>query len=981
MNALEKRQTIESALRAFVSQPLYRAGMGLLDALGYRSDLTLRVSGLKAFREVLDQRGRLKDEAAKTSEWKGVEFLRQITGDDLSVSGQGTIPFQKEYRPTEIQSYVFLAIELKHDSYTRTGLSQITRAVNRVFDMPAMLLFKHGAGLSLSIIRRRPHKRDDAKDVLEKVTLIKDIVCADPHRAHTEILYDLSLAQLYETHRFTDFLGLHNAWQKTLDSSELNKRFFSEIANWYFWAVRTVRFPKGAGKDEETRNATSVIRAITRVIFVWFLKEKGLVPDDLFNPRRIKELLKPSAPKESAYYKAILQNLFFATLNQEMNTPGKPRNRMFRSRSKQPGGRDQHYMIHNVYRYEDFFQNPEEVLHLFSSIPFLNGGLFECLDRPDKDDPEKIIRVDGFSDHPKNELSVPDFLFFSDQKDVDLNDFYGTQNKRYKVRGLIDILSSYKFTVTENTPIEEEIALDPELLGRVFENLLAAYNPETGVTARKQTGSFYTPREIVDYMVDESLIAHLETKLLDTGSYATEAKQRDLNDRLRHLFAYNDEQPRHRFSEEEVSRLIEAIDTVKILDPACGSGAFPMGVLHKLVFILARLDPGNERWKEKQIAKAGEIPDSTVRERVIADIEQAFEGNELDYGRKLYLIENCIYGVDIQPIAVQIAKLRCFISLIIEQKIDRSSPNLGILSLPNLETKFVAANTLLGLGKGSKKLVTGDLFTQEIEAVQGKLKSVRSRYFTARTLETKRKCQEQDIELRERLSRQLQQKGILPKLSAEKVARWDPYNQNASADFFDPEWMFGVGDGFDITLGNPPYVRADSGEAHLELRKAIEASGQYETLWEKWDLYIPFIERGYKLLKPGGITTMIVSDAFCHSKYAQKSQNWFLKNSRVRRLDIFSNIQIFDAGVRNITYLFQKVDGGNNRPERRVHDPEFGVVKLLPTAEQNRLTYRVFFPEGGAKQLFSSQTVTIEEICYVSIVLQRKEIAPTTKSF
>jgi len=224
----------------------------------------------------------------------------------------------------------------------------------------------------------------------------------------------------------------------------------------------------------------------------------------------------------------------------------------------------------------------------------------------------------------------------------------------------------------------------------VFENLLAAYNPETGVTARKQTGSFYTPREIVDYMVDESLIAYLQTKLVGLTCVEDDS---DLEARLRHLLAYNAEP--HQFTEAEVACLIEAIDALKLLDPACGSGAFPMGYLHKLVFILGKLDPRNERWKDKQIAKASEIDDSIVRERVIAEIDKAFERNELDYGRKLYLIQNCIYGVDIQPIAVQIAKLRCFLSLIVDQKTDDTQPNRGILPLPNLETNFVAANTLI----------------------------------------------------------------------------------------------------------------------------------------------------------------------------------------------------------------------------------------------------------------------------------------------
>ncbi|MDE0503410.1 MAG: hypothetical protein OXI86_04945, partial [Candidatus Poribacteria bacterium] len=153
-------------------------------------------------------------------------------------------------------------------------------------------------------------------------------------------------------------------------------------------------------------------------------------------------------------------------------------------------------------------------MKLFDSIPFLNGGLFECLDKPDEDDPNTITRVDGFSDRDDVSLCVPNFLFFSEERNIDLSAAYGTRGKQSKVRGLVKILDRYKFTITENTPIEEEVALDPELLGRVFENLLAAYNPETGSTVRKHTGSYYTPRDIVNYMTDESLIAYLKRKFI-----------------------------------------------------------------------------------------------------------------------------------------------------------------------------------------------------------------------------------------------------------------------------------------------------------------------------------------------------------------------------------------------------------------------------------------------------------------------------------
>ena len=180
-----------------------------------------------------------------------------------------------------IESYVFLALRLKEADYPRGRLADLTREVNRYFAMPVMLLLQHGEQLTFSIINRRLHKQEESKDVLEKVTLIKGIRFANPLRAHIEILYDLALEPLQKDARFQNFVELHQAWQKTLDTAELNKKFYREVATWYFWAVGRVRFPDGGGTagDAEQRNATQVIRLITRLIFVWFIKEKGLVPD------------------------------------------------------------------------------------------------------------------------------------------------------------------------------------------------------------------------------------------------------------------------------------------------------------------------------------------------------------------------------------------------------------------------------------------------------------------------------------------------------------------------------------------------------------------------------------------------------------------------------------------------------------------------------------------------------------------------------
>src|ERR1035437_7299581 len=142
--------------------------------------------------------------------------------------------------------------------------------------MPVMILFRYNDSITFSIINRRLNKRDESKDILEKVTLIKDINILNPHRGHIEILYDLSFDQLKHRHNVTNFVELHEAWQKTLDTKELNKKFFQELAHWYFWAIDTTIWPDDLAAKKDIRNATNVIRLITRLIFVWFLKEKHL---------------------------------------------------------------------------------------------------------------------------------------------------------------------------------------------------------------------------------------------------------------------------------------------------------------------------------------------------------------------------------------------------------------------------------------------------------------------------------------------------------------------------------------------------------------------------------------------------------------------------------------------------------------------------------------------------------------------------------
>ncbi|HPG74411.1 MAG TPA: N-6 DNA methylase, partial [Bacteroidales bacterium] len=372
---------------------------------------------------------------------------------------------------------------------------------------------------------------------------------------------------------------------------------------------------------------------------------------------------------------------------------------------------------------------------------------------------------------------VPDKLFFAPVFVHALNSDYGTKGKSYKVEGLLNILNSYKFTITENTPLDEEIALDPELLGKVFENLLASYNPETKTTARKQTGSFYTPREIVHYMVDESLIAYLKQKIGDTS---------ENEEKLRQLFAYTN--AKHQFTESESDILVNALSDAKILDPACGSGAFPMGVLQRMVDLLTKLDADNERWKklqrDKAIAETAEIyksNDNTEERRFrLNEIDKAFDLNMNfpGYARKLFLIENCIYGVDIQQIAIQISKLRFFISLIVDQKVDNSKPNRNILSMPNLETKFVAANTLIGLDKPQQMTLMAD----EVKQLEKELIGIRHKIFFTRKYHDKKELKKKDKAKREELQAALERSGYT-KNTATQMAGWNPFDPTVSANF------------------------------------------------------------------------------------------------------------------------------------------------------------------------------------------------------
>jgi adenine-specific DNA-methyltransferase len=652
----------------------------------------------------------------------------------------------------------------------------------------------------------------------------------------------------------------------------LTKEFYKEIQTWFYHALenyeKEIFFP--GGQKEE-----NLIRLITRLMFVWFIKQMGLVPEKLFDPKELKNIVKDFGNGHN-YYNAVLQNLFFATLNRPINERGWAKDEGFLKNRNTFG-------IKSLYRYEDkFLISPEEVLGLFENIPFINGGLFECLDKDSQ-------YIDGFSRRPDKQAKVPDKYFFQEkEQETDLSK-YGLG--RAKFRGLISIFKDYNWTTDESSPIDQEVALDPELLGKVFENLLASYNPETATTARKATGSYYTPKEIVDYMVEESLKEYFKTK-----TSLSEEKIENL---------FYQEEPQ--LSDEERRELVRAIADVKIIDPACGSGAFCMGALHKLVELLNRIDPTNELWKSEQLrrltnelSERWEEMNEEERKEEIEYLLEVFneQRNYPDYGRKLYLIQNCIYGVDIQPIAVQLTKLRFFLSLILDQKPSNDkNNNFGILPLPHLETKFVCANTLIGLESSRQRSIK----SQEVMKIERELKRIRERYFRVRNRKQKQELEEKDRELREKLAELLKKQGWDNK-DVQKIISFDILDPTAKADWFDPEWMFGVVDGFDVVIGNPPYVRQEK----IKKDKPLLQKQGYEVFTSTADLYVYFYEKGYQLLKQKGVLAYITSNKWMRAKYGENLRKFLKEKTTIIKLIDFGGYRVFEQTVDTCILLFKK---------------------------------------------------------------------------
>lgn len=510
------------------------------------------------------------------------------------------------------------------------------------------------------------------------------------------------------------------------------------------------------------------------------------------------------------------------------------------------------------------------------NIPYLNGGLFAA---------DEIDELD---------CKFPESLFSK----------------------FFNFLDSYNFTIDENDPEDAEIGIDPEMLGRIFENLLED---------NKDKGTYYTPKEIVEYMCRESIIAYLQSHISDKSKHEL----------VREFVTTYDANLLNDTQRDTLMRLLES---VKICDPAIGSGAFPMGMINLLSKLTLALNL------------------------------------EIDLGDnvKRKILEENIYGVDIEKGAVDIARLRFWLAMVVD---DNSEDSTEVTPLPNLQFKIMQGNSLLETYKGVdlRELVEctdKQNVTRNAEAAELLRMDVKSYYETS--------DHEKRAKLLNRICNtvinQLSYFGLgndllegLDVSGNDKFFLWHTW----FADVFEKG-------GFDIVIGNPPYLSAPTQVANPFLnvqRSSIISSKKYDTLYQKWDLYIAFVELGLKLLKRNGVESMIIPYPFTNQGYAMKLRKMILDSYNLLEISDLKNVKIFkNATVQNcILFVESKPSTTNVRISHAVEDEKRHSIKLRMDYEKKK-DYIVQnskgvwdLTENEAVEKLHPDLHILGDFCYISV--------------
>lgn len=479
-------------------------------------------------------------------------------------------------------------------------------------------------------------------------------------------------------------------------------------------------------------------------------------------------------------------------------------------------------------------------------FPYLNGGLF-----------------DDSQDRKYNKLYMPERIF----------------------QNLFETFNNYNFTIYEDAPDEHTVAVDPEMLGHIFENLLED---------NKDKGAFYTPKEIVHYMCKESLKAYLFAQ--DENHFGNNELAKQAIDKIIQQQELNDDEKQ--FAEKNAYKIIGALEQVKVCDPAIGSGAFPMGLLQEIFNALIYL-------QELKGFKKG-VSDADI---------------------KKHIIEESIYGVDIDNGAVDIARLRFWLSLVV----DEPEPQ----PLPNLDFKIICANTLIPLGKINEL----DMDAKASLAVK-ELEKIRHDFFNVSS--------EEKLQLERRFKKVQTDLLSLRELTTKdnydfytKLYGFNPFDfESAPCSWFDPWWMFGVKDGFDIVIGNPPYIKESTNKSAFDgFRKTKYYQG-------KMDLWYGFTCVMLDHLKKNtGIISFIATNNWVTNAGASKFRNKIAIDATIKKVIDFTNYKIFEsADIQTMIMFFQ-----NNKSNleytfdyRKVIDTQVtidDVIDILEKKESSKFQY------------------------------------------
>lgn len=620
--------------------------------------------------------------------------------------------------------------------------------------------------------------------------------------------------------------------EEAFNVEKVSKEFFANYKELFLQLVDNL---KEIRANDERINVEFTLKSITeanfckkllgQLIFLYFIQKKGW-------------LGVPVGKKWGEGDKQFLRHTFERAVNEGKN--------FFND-----------YLEHLFY---DALANGERDEQYFSmlncKIPFLNGGLFETICGYDWVNTDIVFENDIFSNNIKTK-----------------NGDIGT--------GILDVFDRYNFTVKEDEPLEKEVAVDPEMLGKVFEELLE-------VQDRKSKGAFYTPREIVHYMCQESLINYLTTELnaVDNTTSPLEGEvevvgedlsrtnsgegsltKQDLADFIHHsdklsqsesIATKKDGQSltyTHKISQaiiDNAEQIDKALENIKICDPAIGSGAFPVGMLNEIVRArIALVDSGYLSQNKKRSV----------------------------YEYKRQAIQNSIYGVDIEPGAVEIAKLRLWLSLVVDEE------NIeNIKALPNLDYKIVQGNSLLDL---YGVIIPDNLQTRFNELVDLLFDET-----------TKNKKKSYQIEL-ERIKNEVFR-------IAESLGCKATFDFN----FFFHE-VFKQG-GFDVIIANPPYVGE---KGHKEIFEPIKNCSLKEFYLGKMDLFYFFFHLALNILKPNGQCAFITTNYYITALGARLLRRDFKERAILKELINFNELKIFESalGQHNLITIFQK---GHNKDKK-----------------------------------------------------------------